>query len=165
MSHHDDNTFDGGIIDGADLGVLAALREVLAAIDPVPSGLAARLKFDVSVHAMHAELASLIDAEPVSVRGADEQADPTTSVTFQSASVSLMVSAEPADDRTVRIDGWVTCGGAVVEAISGDSSESATADAHGRFVLVVPRALMHFVIHVSPGDPSSRVVVTPQVEF
>ena len=112
--------------------------------DPVPSDLAERIKFEITVHALHAEVAELMDSALLTTRGAEAKVEPTPteSVTFTAASVSLMVSASPADsddtddaDDRVRVDGWVTTPGAQVEAVTNEGSSTVISDANGRFVL------------------------------
>src|SRR5690349_20691521 len=105
-------------IDARDLANLGHVRDLFAHADPVPSDLAERIKFEITVRALHAEVAELMDAELLVTRGVDARVEPTPSesVTFTAASVSLMVSASPSegdDDREgrVRVDGWVTVPG------------------------------------------------------
>src|SRR6188508_1000183 len=118
-------------IDARDIANLGQVRDLFAHADPVPSDLAERMKFAITVHALHAEVAELMDSALLTTRGADAKVEPTPtdSVTFTAASVSLMVSASPSDrddtDDRVRVDGWVTSPGAQVEAVTAESSVSA----------------------------------------
>lgn len=158
-------------IDARDIANLGQLRDLFAHADPVPSDLAERMKFAITVHALHAEVAELMDSALLTTRGADARVEPTPtdSVTFTAASVSLMVSASPSDrddtDDRVRVDGWVTSPGAQVEAVTAESSVSAISDANGRFVLDdLPHGPVHFVI-TDPDNEDVRPVITPTIQI
>src|SRR4051794_22090004 len=111
-------------MDARDLANLGQVRDLFSHADPVPGDLAERVKFAITVHALHAEIAELTDSALLTTRGAEAKGlEPTLtdSVTFAAASVSVMVSVGPTgtgdtDDR-VRVDGWVTTPGAQVEAV------------------------------------------------
>ena len=86
-------------IDARDIANLAHVRDLFGHADPVPSDLAERIKFAITVHALHAEVAELMDSALLTTRGADAAVEPTPteSVTFTAASMSLMVSSGPMD--------------------------------------------------------------------
>src|SRR4051794_6186896 len=158
-------------IDARDLANPGHVRDLFAHADPVPGDLAERIKFAITVHALHAEVAELMDSSLLTTRGADTKVEPTPteSVTFTAASVSLMVSAGPSDsddtgDR-VRVDGWVTTGGAQIEAVTTEGSATAISDANGRFVLDdLPHGPVHFVV-TDPGNHDVRPVITPTIQI
>ena len=136
-----------------------------------PSDLAERVKFAITVHALHAEVAELMDSALLTTRGAEAKVEPTPtdSVTFTAASVSLMVSAGPADsddaDDRVRVDGWVTTPGAQIEAVTTEGSSTVISDANGRFVLDdLPHGPVHFVV-TDPGNEDMRPVITPTIQI
>ena len=158
-------------IDARDLANLGQVRDLFAHADPVPSDLAERIKFAITVHALHAEVAELMDSALLVTRGTDAKIEPTPtdSVTFTAASVSLMVSAGPSDaedaDDRVRVDGWVTVAGAQVEAVTTEGSRTAISDANGRFVLDdLPHGPVHFVV-TDPGNEDMRPVITPAIQI
>jgi len=158
-------------IDARDIANLDQLRDLFAHADPVPSDLAERMKFAITVHALHAEVAELMDSALLTTRGADAKVEPTPtdSVTFTAASVSLMVSASPSEqadtDVRVRIDGWVTSPGARVEAMTVEGSVSEISDANGRFVMDdLPHGPVHFVI-TDPDNDDVRPVITPTIQI
>ncbi|WP_370326334.1 hypothetical protein [Euzebya sp.] len=151
-------------IDATDLVILDALREVHSHLDPAPAGLEERLKFALTVHGLHAEVAELTRT-PLSVARADEVTH-TESITFASGTVSLMVSFSDQTADSVTVDGWVTRGGAEVELQIGNGIHAARADVHGRFTLRdVPRGRGSFVIWPDPDTDGSRPVVTPAVDL
>ncbi|GGN06246.1 hypothetical protein GCM10009721_37310 [Terrabacter tumescens] len=158
-------------IDARDIANLGHVRDLFAHADPVPSDLAERVKFAITVHALHAEVAELMDSALLTTRGAEAEVEPTPteSVTFTAASMSLMVTAAPMDsDETedrVRVDGWVTTPGARVEAVTSEGSSSVISDANGRFVLDdLPHGPVHFVV-TDPGNDDTRPVITPTIQI
>ena len=160
-------------IDARDIANLGHVRDLFAHADPVPSDLAERIKFAITVHALHAEVAELMDSALLTTRGAEAKVEPTPtdSVTFTAASVSLMVSAGPADsddddaDDRVRVDGWVTTPGAQIEAVTTEGSSTVISDANGRFVLDdLPHGPVHFVV-TDPGNEDMRPVITPTIQI
>lgn len=158
-------------IDARDLANLGQLRELYSHADPVPGDLVERVKFALTVHALHAEVAELMDTALLATRGAEAAVEPTPteSVTFTAASMSLMVSVSPtsvdgAGDR-VRVDGWVTTPGARVEAVTSEGSRWAVSDTNGRFVLDdLPHGPVHFVV-TDPHDDDLRPVITPTIQI
>ena len=154
-------------VDEYDLNGLSEVKEMFSHADPVPSGLTERIKFELTVQAMHAEVAELMDSAMLATRG-EIHVEPTRteSVTFSAASVSLMVTANPSDlEDRVRIDGFVTVAGATIETVSTEGSVSNVADANGRFVVDdLPHGPTHFVIRVVPEDDYVRPVITPTIQ-
>ena len=158
-------------IDATDLANVAAIRALYSRADPVPADLTERLKFAITVQALHAEIAELTDNALLATRGAavDDQREaeptPTDSVTFTAASVSLMVTATTGEDDRVRVDGWVTSPGAHVDAVTSEGTSSVISDANGRFVLDdLPHGPVHFVIRTDPHDKEVRPVITPTIQ-
>ena len=158
-------------IDARDIANLSHVRDLFGHADPVPSDLAERVKFALTVHALHAEVAELMDSALLTTRGAEATVEPTPteSVTFTAASLSLMVSAGPMDsdelEDRVRVDGWVTTPGARVEAVTAEGSSSVISDANGRFVLDdLPHGPVHFVV-TDPGNEDTRPVITPTIQI
>lgn len=157
------------LIDERDLATIAQVRDLYAHADPVPAGLGERLKFAISVQALQAEVAELMDAALLATRGSEAGVEATRidSVTFAAASVSLMVSVSQGEgpEGHVRIDGWVTKPRSIIEAVLGDRTVNARSDANGRFVVHdVPHGPIHFIIRVDPSDPDVRPVITPSIE-
>jgi len=154
-------------IDGTDLANLRQVRDLFSHTDPVPSDLTERIKFALTVQALHAEVAELMESSLLATRG-PSQVEPTRteSVTFAAASVSLMLTANDSEtEGRVRIDGWVTVPGASVEVVTADGSRSVKTDANGRFVLDdLPHGPIHFVIRTDPDDESIRPVITPTIQ-
>ena len=159
MSLDDFTALADGVIDEIDVRALAGLREFYRRTDPMPSGLTDRIKFELTLAALHAEVAQL---QELTLSGSGARADaqplaPTESVTFTSSRFSLMVTVgsgpQDAPSGTVRIDGWVTGGPADVEVRVG-----------GRFVIeAVPRGSARFVLR--PHATDDGPVITPAIEL
>ncbi|HUG86199.1 MAG TPA: hypothetical protein VMM13_16665 [Euzebya sp.] len=151
--------------DPADTTILAEVEELYARLDPPPAGLEDQLKLALTVHALHAELAELT-AVPLAEATRSDAAARTDTVTFTSGTLSLMVSLSDLTDTTATVDGWVTRGGARVELQVANMVRTATADAHGRFVMrAVPRGRAHFIMWPNPDRPDDRPVVTPTIDL
>jgi hypothetical protein len=161
MSSHKDT------VDERDLMNLWQVKELFSHADPVPSDLTDRIKFELTVQALHAEVAELTDSALLATRG-ETRVEPTPieSVTFNAAAVSLMVTANESElEGRVRVDGYVTVPGASVEAMTVEGTRSADSDANGRFVMDdLPHGAVHFVIRVDPHDETARPVITPTIQ-
>lgn len=168
MSPDDSTAVADGPVDAFDLRALAGLREFYSRTDPVPSGLTDRIRFELTLAALHAEVAELQELTLSGARATSEPLAPTESVTFTSSRFSLMVTVGSGPDHaptgTVRIDGWVTGGSASIEVRVADTSFVAQTDAGGRFVIeAVPRGTARFVVR--PHDSDDGPVITPAIEL
>ena len=154
-----------GEIDAADLRVLDQLAHLYDTLDPVPDGLVERIAFGITLDALHAELAELQRTDDLAGVRSDDVTEAQT-VTFTSASLSLMITVSPVSAEVARIDGWVAPGGgATVELRTANERLQATADADGRFVFEnAPRGLGQFVVRLS-GNDQHPPVITPSIEF
>jgi hypothetical protein len=164
MSREDtEATLAAGLPDDVDTLVLHDVGELYARLDPPPPGLAEQVKFELTLAALHAEIAEL---EQLTSAGARHDEFTTTgSVTFTSSSLSLMVTVAPEPDgTTVRVDGWVTGGETGIELRVAGRSFVATADVNGRFVLAgLPHGPARFVLRPTSAD--ARPVITPTIEI
>ena len=154
-----------GEIDDQDLRALATLRTILQASDPVPSGLAERAKFAMSVAALEAEVAEITTttAELAGVRST--QYDRAGTITFSSDRLSAMITIEMVDGGGARLSGWVTTGPTHVELRERSRTQETTTDDAGRFTFTsVERGLVHLVMR-RLDDPQSRPVITPAIEI
>lgn len=151
-------------LDRIDADILDAIRDVHARVDPTPSGLVDRIKYELTVRALQAEIAELVDTPLEATRGVDAQR--TETITFAHGALSLMVNIGAGEGPDARVDGWVTSGGAEVEAVGSEGTQSAVADAHGRFVLEhVPRGPVYFVVRVTSSEGAARPVITPTINL
>jgi hypothetical protein len=156
----------GQPLDPSDFALLNFLRAYYDEHDPVPDGLVERIQFELTLDALHAELATLMqmDMAGAGVRSAAPEAVRT--ITFTSESLTTMVTLTPQPDGTVRVDGWATPeAGIRVELLLADGPRETYADDDGRFVFEdVPSGLAKFVMHVPRGEEISTVL-SPTIEL
>lgn len=152
-------------LDGLDAAILASVADHYDAVDPPPPSLDDDVVFAVSLAALDAEVATLLEANDAALRSAE--ASPTDTVTFTSSALQLMVRTsddEHDDGGGLRIDGWITGGGLEVALFAGTTPHWATSDAHGRLVWrAIPRGPVRFLLH--PAAPGGKPVLTPVIEF
>jgi hypothetical protein len=156
----------GQPLDPSDFALLNSLRAHYDESDPVPDGLVERIQFELTLDALHSEVATLMQMDTV---GADVRSTPTEAVrtvTFTSESLTTMVTLTPQPDDTVRVDGWAEPGpGIRVELMLPDGPRETYADEDGRFVFEdVPSGLAKFVMHVPRGEEFSTVL-SPTIEL
>jgi hypothetical protein len=154
-----------GEIDEQDVRALSMLRTILQASDPVPTGLAERAKFAMSVAALEAEVAEITSttAELAGVRST--QYDRAGTITFSSDHLTAMITLEAVVGGSVRLSGWVTTGPTHVELRERSGTQETTTDDAGRFTFAsVERGLVHLVMR-RLDDPQSRPVITPAIEI
>lgn len=169
MSSHGHRSLDElatGAIDDRDVAALRGMARLYDTLDPVPTGLTDRVKFGLTLDALHAEIAELQrSGDLVGVRS--EAADDVQSVTFTSATLTTMITVTPTSADRVRIDGWIAPGGGVaVELRMVDGSREAVADADGRFVFEdVPKGLAQFVLRPPGTSLPGQAVMTPSIEI
>jgi hypothetical protein len=155
-----------GEIDDTDVRVLDQLAHLYDTLDPVPAGLVERIAFGITLDALHAEIADLQRTGDLAGVRSGEATEAQT-VTFTSASLSLMITVSPLSAELARIDGWVAPGdGASVELRTATERMERTADADGRFVFEnAPRGLGQFVVRLPGQDEPHPPVITPSIEF
>lgn len=152
-------------LDDVDLHALALAREIFAASDPVPSGLADRCKFAMSVAALEAEVAEIIAAPVEAVGMRSSTYDRAATITFSSDQLSAMITIEANEGPTASLTGWVTTGPTSVELQGRNGSQTTTTDAQGRFSFAaVEHGLVHLVLRRLDA-PESRPVITPVIEI
>ena len=171
-------------LDDTDERVLHLVRSHLDTVDPVPTHLADRVKFAMTVASLEAEVAHLMkDSRPLAAVRTTEY-DRALTVTFESGSLSIMVTLEESERPGTTLRGWVTSPGAEVErrGPSRPAGEGAAdvgggrwggggrrsvpvADDEGRFVFDgVERGTVNLVIR-QHDEPGARPVITPGIEI
>ncbi|MCW2809829.1 MAG: hypothetical protein JWP61_287 [Friedmanniella sp.] len=153
-------------LDSDDVALLAAVRALYDETDPVPVGLVDRIRFELTLDALHAEVATLtqLDLEAAGARGAATEAVRT--ITFTSESLTTMVTLTAQEDGAVRVDGWAAPGAGVrVEVRLATETRETTADEDGRFVFEdLPSGRTRFALYL-PGTDPPTTVVSPTVEL
>ncbi|MGB5952492.1 MAG: hypothetical protein WBG57_08285 [Ornithinimicrobium sp.] len=156
-----------GALDEHDARVLAEIREVVSLVDPVPPALAERVKYAMTVRMLEAEVAELT-AMPMAMARSTE-GERVDSISFSGSNLSLMVTMS-SDADGVRVDCWVTHGGALVEVrLSGDGVSlegndlEEVCDAHGRCAFTgLPSGPAHFIVWADE-DKLTRPIITPTI--
>lgn len=159
------DTLAAGEIDDLDVATLQRMAALYDTLDPVPPGLVETVTFELTLEALHAEIAELQSIDSLTgVRS--EGAVEAQTITFTSSTLTTMITISPAGPAQVRVDGWIAPGASVeVELRMGDTVRTTRADADGRFAFDdVAHGMARFVLR-PPGADSTGVVVTPSVEL
>ncbi len=155
----------GQPLDASDFALLETAQAAYQRIDPVPAGLVERIQFELTLDALNAEVATLIqlDLAAAGARGVTEE---VRTITFTSDSLTTMVTLTPQETDTVRIDGWATPGaGLKIEVLLIDGPRETYADEDGRFVFEsVPKGLAKFALYIPRGAEESTVL-SPTIEL
>jgi hypothetical protein len=165
QSHRSDlAALAAGQIDSDDVAVLQSVAVLYNSLDPVPAGLVDRIQFGITLDALHAEIAEL--ERSGEVVGARSEATEAQTVTFNSSSLTTMITISLIAADRVRLDGWAAPGaGFSVELRIADDTMRTTADIDGRFVFQdVSRGFAQLVLR-PPAGSSQPPIVTPAIEI
>jgi hypothetical protein len=148
-------------LDELDAAILDELAATYSLVDPPPPDLHDRVTFAIAVRDLDAEMARL--TEDVLVGSGARGGERPRTVTFDSTSLTVMVTVVVLPGGRRRVDGWLAPPGPLrVEmrtAGSRDPTHSVTADDTGRFVVeAVPPGLAQLIVRLAAPD---RTVVTP----
>jgi hypothetical protein len=154
------------LLDGIDLAILDNLRALYAEADPMPGDLVERVRFALALEDVDVEVFRLCTEQEMATAGARGHEESRT-VTFDSDSLTIMISITPTGHDQVRLDGWLAPPGShAVELRTAVGQLTTTADVQGRFALdSVPHGLAQLVVHPDRADDSAppRSVVTPAI--
>lgn len=155
-------------LDAADATLLHELAELFDAVDPVPAGLADRLRFSLALDEVYAEVAAMtrVSADAAGVRS--EQADVRTqTMSFSAESLTIMVTVTHTGPDRVRLDGWVAPAAPLpVRVRMVEGRFHTLADDAGRFVFTdLPDGFVQLMFGAGGGDDGGQVVVTPSFEL
>lgn len=109
-------------LDGVDMAILDALREVQASMDPMPSGLVQRATFAVALAEVEAEIARLVVTDTSAGRLVGlRSGDPATarSITFATDDLTLTLMVGTAARGSRRLDGWLAGDGSAAMTTVG----------------------------------------------
>jgi hypothetical protein len=158
--------------DELDEEILAELRAAHDLLDPPPAGLDERVSFAIALERVEIEVAR-VQQDLLIGSGARSAAERTRTITFDSESLTIMVSVAELADGLVRLDGWLApAAGLRVELrLAGAEPRSVRSDEGGRFVFDrVAHGLAQLVVHAdggaghgAAGDGAARDVVTPSL--
>jgi hypothetical protein len=153
-------------LDPGDFALLNSLRAYYDEHDPVPDGLVDRIQFQLTLDALHTEVATLTQLDLATAGTRSAALEAVRTITFTSASVTTMVTLTPMGDGTVRVDGWAAPGAGIrVEVLLPDGPRNTYADEDGRFVFEgVPSGLAKFALYV-PHHTEFSTVLSPAIEL
>lgn len=153
-----------GPLDDTDLAVLAELRDMFQAADPMPPDLPERIRFSLALRDLEVEVARLVadeDQELIAARGPEQ----SRTITFDSDSLTIMIRIDLNRDGTARVDGWLApAQSREVEMKTTAATLSVASDGQGRFAFAsVPRGTAQLIVRPaeSGSSGSGRSVVTP----
>jgi hypothetical protein len=163
-----------------DEDLLALVRSLFEAADPVPAGLTERIRFSVALAGIEGEVARLTDGQAelsqlyehsdlaTLARGAPEE---SRTITFDSSELTIMIRIDSNVDGSARVDGWLApprCCQVEIALVGG--SVTVEADDDGRFSFAaVPRGAVRLMVRPpgpdgappGPGASTARTVITP----
>jgi hypothetical protein len=163
MTHPDtphSNTGANAPLDDLDLEMLGSIREIFQTADPMPADLPERIRFSLALRDLEIEVARLAadeaDGPLLAARGAEH----SRTVTFDSASLTIMIRIDANADGTARVDGWLAPEQSRdIEMKTATEKLRVRSDEQGRFAFVsVPRGTAQLT--VQPAG-QGRPVVTP----
>ena len=153
-------------LDPSDFALLNSLRAYYDERDPAPYGLLERIQFEITLDALHTEVATLTQLDMATAGTRSAATETVRTITFSSDSLTTMVTLAPQGDGTVRVDGWAAPGAGIrVEVLLPDGPRNTYADEDGRFVFEgVPCGLAKFALYV-PRDAEFSTVLSPAIEL
>lgn len=154
-------------LDAYDVALLEEVAALWTAADPVPDGLIERIQFELTLDALHAEVATLTQLDLAASGARSASTEAVRTVTFSAETLTAMVTITQESDGTVRVDGWVAPGdGLLVEVLLTGATRRTYTDADGRFVLEgLPAELAKFAIHTTDEAGGVHIVVSPTIEL
>jgi hypothetical protein len=153
-----------GPLDDTDFAILAGLRDMFQAADPMPPDLPERIRFSLALRDLEVEVARLVadeDQELIAARGPEQ----SRTITFDSDSLTIMIRIDLNRDGTARVDGWLAPPqNREVEMKTTAATLSVASDRQGRFAFAsVARGTAQLIVRPAEPGPSGsgRSVVTP----
>ena len=160
----------GARLDDTDQEILDRLAVVAGRLDPQPADLDERIRFALALDELDVEVARL--ADDLLLGSGARAAERTRTITFEAASLSVMITLVGRSGGRMRLDGWLAPPAAVPVELRLRSASDArarteirtratTADESGRFVFdEVPQGLAQLRVR-SPGPGAG--IVTPSL--
>jgi hypothetical protein len=147
--------------DTADTAILSGMRRCWDARDPMPAWLIDRIEFAIDLNAVDFEVSRLAEIPDFAAARTDEH---TRMITFQSDSLSIMITVAPDENGNLRIDGWLTPAGShQVELRTSEKATTAVSDRNGRFSFAAASSgSAQFIIALTG---LGRRVVTPSISL
>jgi hypothetical protein len=155
----------GQQLDDLDYEILDGIRALFERVDPMPADLPERVRLALALRGLEIEVARLAveeDSRLVGARGAEQ----SRTVTFDSASLSIIVRIEENTNGSVRIDGWLAPPQPrEIEMQTSGETLNVSSDGQGRFAFaeVPPGSARLVVLAAAASDQGGGgpAVVTP----
>jgi hypothetical protein len=152
-------------VDDFDFAILDGIRAIFEQVDPMPADLPERVRFSLAMRGLETEVARLVTAEDprlVAARGTEQ----SRTVSFDSASLTIMIRIDSDKNGTVRIDGWLAPPQRrEIELQTRKETLSAASDEQGRFAFAgVPQGAARLLVKAAAQEDESgsgSSVVTP----
>jgi hypothetical protein len=154
-------------LDPIDAEILREIGEGYRRLDPPPADLDERVRFAIALENIDVEVSRLQGDQLLGsgARGPER----VRTITFDSASLTIMVTIADTGGNAVRLDGWLAPAGRLqVELRTADTTRSrmVMADDTGRFVFEgVGHGLAQVLVHqvAGSGVDLAATVVTPSL--
>jgi hypothetical protein len=156
-------------MDDLDFEILDGIRALFERVDPMPAGLPERVRSSLVTRGLEREMARLVSEEDPRLVGA-RGGERSRTVTFDSASLSIVVRIEENRNGSVRIDGWLAPPQPrEIELQASAETLSVASDEQGRFAFAeVPRGSARLVVAgAAAREQGGRgpSVVTPALDL
>jgi hypothetical protein len=156
-------------LDPLDDEILDRIGLIHRLLDPPPSDLDERVRFAVALTNLDLEVSRL--QQDTLIGSGARAAERVRTITFDSKSLTIMVTIAAAASGGVRLDGWLAPAGAFeVELRTSDPPPATdltrvvTADRTGRFVFEdVPHGLAQLLVRAAADIGLGATVVTPSL--
>jgi hypothetical protein len=153
----------GEPLDELDARILAGVRSLWDALDPVPSTLVDQIRFAMDLESADFEVLRLTERMRFDVARGEEQ---SRLITFDSDSLTIMIKIDLNRNGTVRVDGWLTPPAChPIELRTTVGSLNTASDDGGRFALdgITP-GMAQLVVRPTGTVPNGeRTVTTPSI--
>ncbi|HEY3610643.1 MAG TPA: hypothetical protein VGL06_24285 [Pseudonocardiaceae bacterium] len=159
----------GEPLDELDARILAGVRSLWDALDPVPPTLVDQIRFAMDLESADFEVLRLTERMRFEVARGEEQ---SRLITFDSDSLTIMIKIDLNRNGTVRVDGWLTPPAThPIELRTTAGSLTTASDDGGRFALdgIAP-GMAQLVVRPTGTVPDDtvpggrgRTVTTPSI--
>jgi hypothetical protein len=154
----------GEPLDELDARILAGVRSLWDALDPVPPNLVDQIRFAMDLESADFEVLRLTERMRFEVARGEEQ---SRLITFDSDSLTIMIKIDLNRNGTVRVDGWLTPPAThPIELRTTAGSLTTASDDGGRFALdgIAP-GMAQLVVRPTGTVPGGRgrTVTTPSI--
>jgi hypothetical protein len=155
-------------LDEIDEAILAHVRACHDELDPPPRDLDDRVRFAISLENLDIEVSRLL--EDTRMGAGARAAEPIRAVTFETDSLTIMVTISPAPSGRLRVEGWLAPAAVLRVELrmpnGGHRGQSrhVTSEESGRFVFDdVSPGLAQLTVHREPGGGPGMVVTSPLI--